>query len=158
MGSEAGESEVRGVPLSRRISAQQAADRLGIKVETLYAYVSRGMLKSERESGGGRASRFDASEVERLARGRRGRTRAGGIEVALSSGLTLIEDDRVCYRGFETGRLARTCTFESVTELLWGSEVSVTSDVADPDLSDNTGSDTNEVVTSAAPLPPPMPS
>ena len=80
------------------------------------------MLKSERESGGGRASRFDAGEVERLARGRRGRTRAGGIEVALSSGLTLIEDDRVCYRGFETGRLARTCTFESVAELLWGSD------------------------------------
>jgi citrate synthase len=107
---------------SRRISARQAADRLGIKIETLYAYVSRGMLESIRDQGGGRASLFDAGAVERLARGRRGRSRAGGIEVILSSGLTLIENDRLSYRGFEVGKLARTCSFESVAELLWGGE------------------------------------
>ena len=68
---------------SGELTARQAADLLGVKLPTLYAYVSRGMLESRREEGGGRGSTFDAREVERLALGRRGRGRTGGIEVTL---------------------------------------------------------------------------
>ncbi len=54
------------------LTAKQAATRLGVKLETLYAYVSRGVLRRTLAADG-RTSRFDAAEVESLAR--RGRPR-----------------------------------------------------------------------------------
>ena len=44
-----------------RISAAEAATRLGVKRETIYAYVSRGMLTSERHLDG-KSSTFDPAE------------------------------------------------------------------------------------------------
>ncbi|NUS12397.1 MAG: helix-turn-helix domain-containing protein, partial [Streptomyces sp.] len=53
-----------------RIGTREAARRLGVKPETLYAYVSRGLLGSRRVPGG-RGSTFDPAEVAALAaRGR----------------------------------------------------------------------------------------
>ncbi|WP_188279482.1 helix-turn-helix transcriptional regulator, partial [Streptomyces sp. CBMA29] len=60
-----------------RISTREAARRLGVKPETLYAYVSRGLLVSQRAEGG-RGSTFDPSEVEALAR--RARPAAAGAD------------------------------------------------------------------------------
>ena len=57
------------------IGAAEAAQRLGIKQATLYAYVSRGVLGRRREADG-RGSMFDADEVGELAR--RGRPRRTG--------------------------------------------------------------------------------
>jgi citrate synthase len=51
----------------RRLSTREAAELLGVKPETVYAYVSRGLLGSRRTPGG-RGSTFDAAEVEALAR------------------------------------------------------------------------------------------
>jgi len=50
------------------LTAAQAAARLGIKPETLYAYVSRGLLRRHKGIDG---SRFDALEVESFAGSRR---------------------------------------------------------------------------------------
>ena len=55
------------------LSAREAADRLGIKLDTLYAYVSRGLLRSV-ELAGSRERRYDAEIVERFA-AQRGATR-----------------------------------------------------------------------------------
>ena len=101
-----------------QLSAQQAAARLGIKVETLYAYVSRGVIE-RRPGRDGRKSLFDAREVERLARGRRGGPRTGGLSVVLGTGLTSIENERVCYRGLDAGLLSTGAPFERVAEWLW---------------------------------------
>jgi citrate synthase len=102
----------------RELTAQQAAARLGVKVETIYAYVSRGVL--ERTTGpDGRGSRFDARTVERLAGRRRGATKHGGLSVVLGTGLTLIEQDRLFYRGLDVARLAGAAPFERVAEWLW---------------------------------------
>jgi citrate synthase len=48
------------------INAAEAAQRLGIKQATLYAYVSRGMLARRRDQDG-RSSLFESDEVARLA-------------------------------------------------------------------------------------------
>ena len=50
-----------------RIPAAEAAARLGVKRETLYAYVSRGMLKSYRQ-GIKRQRLYRRSEIEALVR------------------------------------------------------------------------------------------
>ncbi|SEF08665.1 citrate synthase [Jiangella alba] len=112
----------------RRLTTQQVAARLGVKPETVYAYVSRGLLGSRRGAGG-RASTFDPDEVERLARRRRGRPDAGSAverehDAAgpVYSGVTLIEGDRYYYRGVDPVELARRTSFEPVAWWLWTGE------------------------------------
>ncbi len=101
-----------------RLTAAEAARRLGVKRETLYAYVSRGLLTSYRAAGG-RASLFDPVEVGRLAlRGRRRAPRASA-PLVIDSGLTAIQDGSFYYRGLDAVALARTRTFEQVAVWLW---------------------------------------
>jgi citrate synthase len=102
----------------RQLTARQAAARLGVKVQTIYAYVSRGVLERV-PSEDGRQSLFDARQVERLAGKRRGGAKTGGLTVVLGTGLTLIEPERVSYRGINTASLARTTPFEAVAQWLW---------------------------------------
>ena len=101
------------------LTATEAARRLGVKRETLYAYVSRGLLTSRREPGG-RESRFDPVEVRRLAERRRAGGRAGALEMVVDSGLTLIDPDgRLSYRGWDATDACRRSTYEDVAEWLW---------------------------------------
>ena len=46
-----------------RLTSREVADRLGVRLETVYAYVSRGVLTSRRAPAG-RGSTFDRAEVE----------------------------------------------------------------------------------------------
>ncbi|MFI6902711.1 citrate synthase [Nonomuraea sp. NPDC050394] len=96
------------------IDAATAADRLGVKPATLYAYVSRGVLKRRHD---GRRSMFDAAEIEALAR--RGRPRGQPPELVIESSITALGLDRPYYRGHDALSLARAHPFESVAELLW---------------------------------------
>jgi citrate synthase len=105
------------------LTTHQVAERLGVKVQTVYAYVSRGLL-TRTLAADGRASRFDPAEVERLARRGRPRgneRRSGTVDVVLSSAITQLQTnpDRVCFRGYDVPELVHTGTFESVAELLW---------------------------------------
>ena len=100
------------------ITADDAAERLGIKRATLYAYVSRGVLM-RRRAPGGRGSLFDADEIEKLARRGRPRRAPGGAELVIESALTEISGDRLSYRGHEVTALAVTRSFEDVASLLW---------------------------------------
>ena len=99
------------------IGTAEAARRLGVKQATLYSYVSRGVLR-RRTGEDGRASLFDAQEVEVLAR--RGRPRLPGPgELIIESSLTEITGDRAFYRGHDITTLAAQYALEDVSWLLW---------------------------------------
>ncbi len=103
------------------LTARQVATRLGVKLETVYAYVSRGVLHRTLADDG-RASRFDASEVDSLARHgrpRSGAARVGTVDVSLATSITEIHGDRLLFRGQDAVALARGSSFEAVAELLW---------------------------------------
>ncbi|MCX4765515.1 citrate synthase [Streptomyces sp. NBC_01275] len=105
----------------RRLSTKEAAELLGVKPETVYAYVSRGRLSSRRVSGG-RGSTFDAEEVGALARRNR-RESAGspgsGADLSVRTRLTFIDTDRYYFRGVDATELAARHSYEEVAEWLW---------------------------------------
>ncbi|MFF2052213.1 citrate/2-methylcitrate synthase [Leifsonia sp. NPDC058194] len=102
-----------------RLTAEQTAERLGVKLETLYAYVARGKLARDRTADG---SSFDPLEVERFAAGRRRRSVSGSPATGRSDGrplmvietdFALIEDGDLHYRGRRAVELAAE-PFETV--------------------------------------------
>jgi citrate synthase len=115
----------------RFLTAQEAAAELGISLATLYAYASRGMLRSEAVPGEPRARRYPKEDVLRLKDKKELRrypeqaaekavpkALSWGLPV-LESALTLIRDGRLYYRGRDAVELARTATVEEVAALLW---------------------------------------
>jgi citrate synthase len=102
------------------LTAQQAARRLGVKVETVYAYVSRGVLHS-RPVPGSRSSGFDPREVEAVARRGRPRrtTHPAAVDVVIETHLTAVTGGRPRFRGRDVLDLATKEPFEAVAELLW---------------------------------------
>src|SRR5580698_6306698 len=112
----------RGDCVTDFLTAAQAAQRLGVKPATLYAYVSRGVLRRDRAADG-RGSLFDAEEVERLARRGRPRRPAGVVDITVESAITELTADSLRFRGHDATRLAVTRTFEEVAELLWTGEL-----------------------------------
>ncbi|RQP23179.1 citrate synthase family protein [Piscinibacter terrae] len=112
--------------MSTWMDANEAAECLAVSRQTLYAYVSRGLLRPERVKGS-RASRYRAADVQRLAlqhSGARSPRQAAqstldwGFPV-LPSALTLIRDGRLYYRGEDVIELAAHARLEDVAALLW---------------------------------------
>ncbi|MFC0623327.1 citrate/2-methylcitrate synthase [Kribbella deserti] len=101
------------------LTTSEVAARLKVKPETVYAYVSRGLLTSVRARGR-RGSLFAATDVERLAS--RSVDHPGAIE-RIESALTLLAGDELYYRGHRAADLAITSTVESVAQLLWTGEL-----------------------------------
>ncbi|GLX21440.1 MULTISPECIES: citrate/2-methylcitrate synthase [Streptomyces] len=102
----------------RRLTTREAAQLLGVKPATVYAYVSRGQLGSRRDAAG-RGSTFDAREVEALARRSRREAAAPAGELSVRTALTLIEADRYFFRGVDAVELASRYPYEEVAEWLW---------------------------------------
>jgi citrate synthase len=106
------------------LSAREAAAILGVRPATLYAYVSRGLVRSE--ATGGRARRYHAADVAALKRKHEARDPAIAAEQALSFGtpvldsaITLILDGKLYYRGGDATRLAREAALSEVAARLW---------------------------------------
>ncbi|HHH12114.1 MAG TPA: citrate synthase [Sorangium sp.] len=114
-------------PADDWLDAAQASQRLGVKRATLYAYVSRGLVRSRARTGSRRRG-YAAADIARLqarseARGGHRAVAAGALrwgEPVLDSKLTRIDAAGHCYRGYAALELAQRCSFEQVAELLWG--------------------------------------
>ncbi len=114
------------------LTTEEAARRLGVKVPTLYAYVSRGLLESHPDPGR-RGSLFDLGEIEALAaRSRGGRQTATRLATITTAVTQLDQELGPIYRGRPATELALTSTFEDVAELLWQAEA--VGDWSAPDL------------------------
>ena len=107
--------------VDRMLQSEEAARRLGVKVATLYAYVSRGLLESHPEPNG-RRRLFDLADIERLAKRRRGGREVETRLATITTGVTQLREDGPAYRGRPAVELARRMSFEQVAELLWQSE------------------------------------
>ncbi|WP_327379595.1 citrate synthase family protein [Streptomyces sp. NBC_01212] len=118
------DAETDGAPSEHRLTTREAAERLGVKPETVYAYVSRGQLASRRTPGG-RGSTFDAAEVDALARrtGRREPPPSAAGDLVFRTGVTLIEPDRYYFRGVDATELSRHHGYEEVAEWIWTGEL-----------------------------------
>jgi citrate synthase len=109
------------------MSAAEAARALGVNRSTLYAYVSRGYVRSEAQAGRSRERRYSREDVEALNRRkeeRRDPEKAArralhwGVPV-LESAITLIANGRLYYRGYEATGLARQRSIAQVASLVW---------------------------------------
>jgi len=109
------------------LTAAEALGILGVRPQTLYAYVSRGWLKSIPQTGR-RQRLYCRDDVDRLRT--RSRARAGHGAVAagamhwgdpiISTAITEITPQGPRYRGYLALDLARKRqSFEGVSELLW---------------------------------------
>jgi citrate synthase len=114
-------------PKAAWLDADEAVEALGVSRATLYAYVSRGRIRSEAAPGTQRRSRYSRDDIERLkARSSERRNPEKAAEHALHWGLpilesaiTLIADERIYYRGQELRALARERSVAEVAALLW---------------------------------------
>jgi citrate synthase len=114
------------------IDAAEAMRRLGVKPQTLYAYVSRGRIRATADAGDPRRGRYAAADVEglklRKSRGRKASDVAADAiawgEPVLQSKITTVANGRLYYRGQDAVLLAETATFEGAARLLRGIDAS----------------------------------
>jgi len=111
------------------LSAKEAAAELSISLPTLYAYVSRGFIRSE-AGPDSRTRRYRADDV-RMLKGRRAPpNEADAVNEkaldwggpVLESAITAIDDIGPIYRGVPAVALAENASFESVATLLWDTD------------------------------------
>jgi citrate synthase len=109
------------------ISAAEAARLLRVSRATLYAYVSRGYVRSQATAGPSRDRHYSRDDVERLRRRteeRRDPDKAAaralewGVPV-LESSIALIDGARLYYRGHDAVMLSRSRSVAEVASLIW---------------------------------------
>lgn len=113
------------------LTGEEACRLLGIKRQTLYAYVSRGLLESTPKGGPTREHLYRREDIERLkarhdARSGHGAVAASALrwgEPVLESAITKVSDGELHYRGQLATELARCqASIEDTAALLWQCE------------------------------------
>ncbi|GGJ26276.1 citrate synthase family protein [Deinococcus roseus] len=113
--------------MSSTLSAEEAAQLLGISRATLYSYVSRGMIRSVEQSSKTREKRYLKEDLDALLQHKEQRKNPAEVvksalhwgSPVLDTSISLIEQGKLFYRGMEATGLAATRSFEEVAALLW---------------------------------------
>jgi len=109
------------------LSAKEAAAELTISPATLYAYVSRGLVRSE-PGPTPRSRRYRADDVRSLKNRRAPVVENQGLKSAdlpvLDSAVSTITEAGPVYRGVYATALAETASFEQAATLLWDARAS----------------------------------
>lgn len=102
------------------MSADEAAAALGVSLTTLYAYVGRKGIRSEKQAGS-KSRRYWRADVEKArTRGGPPPPPTGGL--VASTRITLLTPNGPFYRGICAVDLAETATLEETAALLWNAE------------------------------------
>jgi citrate synthase len=106
------------------LSAREASAELAISPATLYAYVSRGLIRSE-PSPDSRSHRYRAEDVRSLKERRTPSPEPRGLRSfdadlpVMDSAISTITEDGPIYRGVNCIELAEADTLEHAATLLW---------------------------------------
>ncbi len=111
------------------IDRARALELLGVRPQTLYAYVSRGRIGMKPDPADPRRSLYRADDVAaigtRRARGRSASNIAASTiawgEPTIVTAISTVEHGRLIYRGEEAAELAREASLEETAALLWQS-------------------------------------
>jgi len=112
----------------RWIGRAEALERLGVKTQTLYAYVSRGRIAARPDPEDPRRSLYAEVDIRRLSDGAlpfgdaprappQGAASRG--EADLHNSLSLVAEGRLFYRGRDAAELSREMSVEEAARLLW---------------------------------------
>ncbi|MEM9179887.1 MAG: citrate synthase [Pseudomonadota bacterium] len=109
------------------LEREAALHKLGVKAQTLYAYVSRGQISAQTHPDDPRASLYSEADIDALVkRRRRGRSRSDIASAAIAWGdpvmetrITTVRNGRLIYRGTDAVKLANHAVMEDIAALLW---------------------------------------
>ena len=118
------------MPSTHYLTTQEVCVELGITAPTLYAYVSRGLIRSESAGGKTRARRYAKEDVQRLKERKELRRDPATLTkltaealhwgtTLLDSAITLIDAGNLFYRGYNVADLVKAYDVEAVVGLIW---------------------------------------
>lgn len=112
------------------MTAAEVMETLGVRAQTLYAYVSRGRIEAKAQPEDPRKSLYRAADVTALAQRKRQGRKASQVaasaiawgEPVLPSAITTVAGGKLYYRGHDAAELAETARLEEIARLLWEAE------------------------------------
>ena len=105
-------------PVNLFITAEEAAEQLGVSIATLYTYVSRRNIRSQRVPGTKKRQYWKA-DIDRILGGGSPSSAFAIAPGQQDSRITLVTPDGPYYRGQSALELSETATLEDVAALLW---------------------------------------
>ncbi|RWC49069.1 MAG: citrate synthase [Mesorhizobium sp.] len=127
--------------MSEWLSREEALERLKVRAQTLYAYVSRGRIGMRPDGADPRRSQYRADDIAALATRRaRGRSPSAIAESAIAWGepsivtsISTVSHGRLIYRGQDAAALSEYAILEETAAVLWALPEPVAFEAPSPD-------------------------